>query len=520
MELRKVILIDPDEVSRRQLKKYVDWISHGFVVAGEAGNAEEAFHILEYMEVDLVVTEIEGTEMLGRLAERFPDTKKVICTHLRDFYLARQALKYQVSDYLLKPCQAEKMEETLARIGRELEEEQEQKRVRAGIWGRYQSMNGFLKTSFLQNLLSGSIKSEEEIWARWNMVESSLQQCCGFLPVAVRDRQGHEMDSRLHERFCDVAEELQRGWRGFEWETIRMFGKTAGILGWREKKGKERAAIFLQQLSKICLHRLETEVVIGVGACGQTVSELPEAYKKAVIALGYGRIHGTGSVIFLEKMKKTAVQIQDDKMEQRLFDALRYGEYPLIQKVLRELVECVEEKQAHEIQIRAYFENLAWRIVNGLGKTDALAEYSIHCRRISERSGGRISWFAILEELCSRLYQERTQECEARQRMEYIKNFIDSNFQNPDLSVEMLCREIAITPSYFSTIFKREYGCSFSSYITNVRLHKARELLRGTKAKNYMIADRIGYQDPNYFSHLFKKKFGLSPTQYRKQHAS
>ena len=52
-------------------------------------------------------------------------------------------------------------------------------------------------------------------------------------------------------------------------------------------------------------------------------------------------------------------------------------------------------------------------------------------------------------------------------------------------------------------------------YLTNVRLEKAKELLKNTDAKTYEIAEKVGFSEPNYFSFIFKKNIGLSPSQYR-----
>src|SRR5699024_9061977 len=50
------------------------------------------------------------------------------------------------------------------------------------------------------------------------------------------------------------------------------------------------------------------------------------------------------------------------------------------------------------------------------------------------------------------------------------KRYIQENYQNPDLSVEMICRELHMSPAYFSTVFKRETGQTYIAYLTDVRL--------------------------------------------------
>ena len=82
----------------------------------------------------------------------------------------------------------------------------------------------------------------------------------------------------------------------------------------------------------------------------------------------------------------------------------------------------------------------------------------------------------------------------------------------------MLCDHLHLSPAYFSTLFKRETGMSFTAYVTNVRMDAAAELLRNTDEKTYLIAQQIGYLDPNYFSYVFKLQYGTSPSKYRAEH--
>ena len=135
-----------------------------------------------------------------------------------------------------------------------------------------------------------------------------------------------------------------------------------------------------------------------------------------------------------------------------------------------------------------------------------------------------VSDFSSLEELgrwlaerCGRLHDllGRRRSDSTWQMVERAKDYIAGHYTDEQLSVEALCSHIHLSPTYFSTVFKREVGMSFTAYVTKVRMEEAARLLRETDEKTYRIAEAAGFSDPNYFSYVFKRHFGLSPSKFR-----
>ncbi|MCI9331428.1 MAG: response regulator [Oscillibacter sp.] len=72
-----------------------------------------------------------------------------------------------------------------------------------------------------------------------------------------------------------------------------------------------------------------------------------------------------------------------------------------------------------------------------------------------------------------------------------------------------------LNPVYLSVLFKKETGINFKDYVVNVRMDKAKGLLRSGESIN-RVAELVGYQDAKYFSRLFARVVGVNPTQYKK----
>lgn len=88
-----------------------------------------------------------------------------------------------------------------------------------------------------------------------------------------------------------------------------------------------------------------------------------------------------------------------------------------------------------------------------------------------------------------------------------------------DLHLAEIAEELLVTPNYLSRIFRLETGISFSSYLSQKRVKRACELLKGTLLKIYQIGEAVGYPNPRYFSEWFQKMTGMSPGDYRKFHS-
>lgn len=83
------------------------------------------------------------------------------------------------------------------------------------------------------------------------------------------------------------------------------------------------------------------------------------------------------------------------------------------------------------------------------------------------------------------------------------------------LSSSYIAREVGLSRSHFSTIFKKTVGESFISFIEKLKVQSACNLLENTSLPLQEIGEKIGIQDGKYFSKWFKKCIGSTPSEYR-----
>lgn len=96
------------------------------------------------------------------------------------------------------------------------------------------------------------------------------------------------------------------------------------------------------------------------------------------------------------------------------------------------------------------------------------------------------------------------------------KRYIADHCEEADLSLADVAGYAGLNEKYFSNRFTRETGETFSSYLTALRMQKARELLKSTSFKVYEISEMSGYHSVEHFNRVFKKMNGVTPAQYRK----
>lgn len=96
------------------------------------------------------------------------------------------------------------------------------------------------------------------------------------------------------------------------------------------------------------------------------------------------------------------------------------------------------------------------------------------------------------------------------------KRYMQDNYDNPNLTLNDVAAHVELNEKYFSNRFTKEAGENVSSYLTGIRMQKAKELLKTTNFKVYEIAEMVGYHNVEHFNRVFKKMFEISPTQYRK----
>ena len=91
------------------------------------------------------------------------------------------------------------------------------------------------------------------------------------------------------------------------------------------------------------------------------------------------------------------------------------------------------------------------------------------------------------------------------------KQYIEDHYGDSNLSITDISEQLLVNQTYLRKMFKEEYHMTLSEFITQVRMHAARDLITSTDKKLSEVAELCGYTDNGYFSNCFKKFYGTSP---------
>lgn len=534
MGFYKIMLVDDEEEVRKSIIKKIKWQEAGFEVIGDAENGEDALEKIEQVEPDVVLTDIkmpymDGLAMAEKIRQNYPSIKIVIFSGFDEFEYAKRAIKLNVIEYILKPVNGEELTAILKKIRKNLDEEIEQKRNVNLLRESYVKSLPIIREHFLNDLVHGDMDGDM-ISGKLKEYEIDIDHAGKWVVAAIHLEPDEDVDQALSlhkERELipiSVRKMIEEKLDGqYRYTMFHSAFESILIAAIDEDNSQSGLVALLGDICKETKKILEVSVTIGVGESCESLTEISASFKSALNALGYRAVTGSGGLIYIRDMEPVnhgKLQF-DGRMESELVAAVKFGPKEKIETVIGELVARMEEARVHYRQYQAYI--LA--VINAL--TQVSQQYDL---RISEMFGVETDYFEILNKvekaenirqylldvafkMNAALEEERSNT--TKNVIQEARQYIKDNYQDPDLSVEKICKRLHMSSAYFSTVFKRETGQAYIAYLTEVRLNKAVELLMTTGDKTYVIAEKVGYPEQNYFSYVFKKKFGISPSKYR-----
>lgn len=533
----KILIVDDEEEVRSSMMRKIQWKQLGYQLVGDAENGEDALEKVRLLEPDLVLTDIkmpymDGLTLVEHIKRERSSTEIVIFSGFDDFEYAQQAIKLGVIEYILKPVNVVELTEILIKLKLKMDERIAEKRNIQALRSDYKKMIPVFTEHFLGDVVQGRL-DDAAILEGFNRLNLCIKEGSSWIvatthiemPMIKQERQAPHLHYEVELIPLSVEQMIyDKLVANFQFETFGTATGTCILCAIHTKQEMER---FMNQLNQVCLDCkkiLELDVTIGLGKVYTSPSKIKDSYDEAKNALGYRTNIGSGMVIYISDVEIMHVGTLrfDEQSEGELIHAIKFGHRNEITEVVEKLMHKMKEAKVHTNQHQVY----VMAIIHSL--MEMAHKYELDTNQI----WGKEDYFKVIGRLLTiesmqnfiinsalsiheNINQERYDTM--KQLIVEAKKYITEHFANPDLSVEMVCEHLHISQAYFSTLFRKETGQTYISYLTELRLNKAIELLNKTEDKTYIIANKVGYTEPNYFSYVFKKKFGMAPSRYQRR---
>ena len=533
MNLYTIMVVDDEEEIRLGIIKKIPWEEYGFKVIGDAENGQEALEKAEKLRPDIVMTDIkmpfmDGLELGKKLTKKMPESKIIIFSGSDDFEYAQKAIKINVIDYVLKPINSNELIEILKRLKVKLDKEYDDKINLESLHNHYLESLPILREQFLASVIEGR-QSKESFINECDKLGVDLK--CEKLAVSIIEAENEEENySKLENREENIInisikrlleEEINQYCRTI---SFIYYGKVIVIALFNTREDITTLIEGLNNFSNLYKKILGIRVSIGLGNMVNSPYDLNRSYIGAQDALNYKFLFGSGKVIYIEDVEPNKyIELRfTEQDERKLLDTIKVAEEGAIEELISNLFKKTEEVVLDLDKYKIYLLEINIAMIKliqnyNLDISDIYGENFNPYSRVEDFSSLEEAKKWILDKAIKinlNLRKERMNS--SKLLVEKAKGYINKNFADYDLSVEKLCDYLHVSPTYFSTIFKKETEMNFVNYLTSVRLEEALKLLKTTDDKTYIIARKVGYQEANYFSYVFKRKYGIAPSRYRR----
>ncbi|HBE78139.1 MAG TPA: DNA-binding response regulator [Firmicutes bacterium] len=527
----KVFLVEDEIVVRDGIRDDTKWEETDFIFCGEAPDGEIALPLIQEMKPDILITDIkmpfmDGLQLSRVVKKNMPWIKIIILSGHDEFDFAKEAISIGVAEYLLKPISSVNLLNVLKKMTSQIETEKKERENIEKLSIQLENNKNLLKEKFLNELSQGIVSPVETIEKAKYFGINIISKFYTVLVIEPEFPPELSSSGEYLERL--KIEALISGITDQNPDIIkfkRNLAQTVLILKGDNMQTLEENAYAMAQSIKYEVERNSScMLTIGIGEAKERLQGISQSLAEADSATQFVHVFGTNKIIGISDIIKGG--FKDNKLldydHNKINDFFKFGNTDNTGELILELMKCVKEYR-DSIPLYFYYIFLdiifaASKFINELGgnieevipEALSLEELISHIRSSSERIGYlEIIFKKVLE------YRDTKKEDKYGDIIHNAKTHIANNYACHEISLNSVASSVNVSPSHFSTIFSQETGSTFIEYLTDVRIEKAKELLKSSSLKTSEITFKVGYNDPQYFSYVFKKRTGMTPKEFR-----
>lgn len=486
----KLLIVDDEPIIRNGLRNTIDWMSMGYESPSVASNGNQALAMILEENYQVVLTDIKmpglnGIELITRIRQIRPQTVIVIISGHKDFEYAHAAVKYHVEDYILKPISKKRIIETFSRIATILQN-------RITEYEKLEREQTILKQYLINLLIHGSVEEALHLAEENNILFEGPEASVIILRLPEKESFSLGVATlKEHDELLPVS---------YLKEQDRLVSCVPTV----------HLPLLLKQIKSV-FEQTGNTYQMGIGNSYQTLDGIKYSYNEALKALNTAQ--NNKETYYQEGKRKD----KDNTSRLSKKDLLTYLLAQDEERAIAE-IHCIFSHAKRENMEELYH----WCV-------SVIFELKEYLKSVNRHDLGFLSpqqSSAILEEndyeLLERVFIGAIQDflrsfqnVSSNQERIVAKTIamVNERYMDKSLSLQRISEELQISFSYLSTIFKSVYKKNFSSYLLDVRMAQAFQLIQSGNYKIYEVADKVGFSNARYFTETYKKYFSVTPSK-------
>lgn len=478
----RVFIADDEYMIIEGLKRMVDWSKNGYSVIGDSDNGIKAYDKIKQLKPDIVFTDIKmpgmsGLDIISAAKKDNLKCKFIIISGYSEFKFCQEALRLEVCDYILKPIDFSTI------------------------------------IPLVNNIQKCFIKSDQ-------YKSAALKQYFISIISGSEDSSGHnskdiekDIDTNLFYNICVFSTNNTSN----KLESYFDFSLCCHFIY------KNRLIFVVGENCKQCLNEKISKVNGYLSA---------EPKNSSAINFSFGK---SGRLNDIYQSYMTAVNVLENKIfykgNYRIKDNEgKYESDKYLRNRVKLIVAGLKEFDGETVQkeLENFFNytlhnsvkrNLVVELVKELYiMIENLYEGNyIELKCESDKLDNVVDIFELKASVVETLNNLITslKSFAKNDPIENIKSYIDKNYMN-NISLNSISNSFFFNPSYLSRLFKEKTNTTFTDYVNNIRINKAKTLLLSSELSIDKISVMLGYSSYRYFIKVFRRYTGNSPQEYRK----
>ena len=515
MKIRKLLIVDDEKFIRKGIRAILEKANTAFGEIFEAKNGKEGLEAIRKEKFDLVITDIrmpliDGIAFMMEASKLLNKPKFIVLSGYDDFNYAKEAIRYGVREYLLKPVKREELLEAVQRVGLELDREE---KIINGNQQLNVMINNFREHE-LNYLIQNRNLADEEVLNIVNAINADILKGKFYVAVVV----------------CLDSNDINQNWnRNIQTRILvsKYFERRQTAFLCFQSIKEELVLITKSEtdyagLIQYLKESLRNEYCIGVSHEGLNPWDISAAYAQACEALRHRVIKPSGNAIYYDQIceMNTQYQIPADLIKKisqaagtahtEVLDCLInqiFDEEAMQKNSIDYTLKIVDALDAHVIE---YFKACIPQKANDLNKKYGCLKSPYNFRNIRDYKDVFKNYIFEINDFILTIKNTCKETYEIDAAISYMKE----NFHK-DLSMAMVANHVSLNYSYFSFLFNQRTGKSFMDFLKELRIEKAKEFLRDTNWKINEVSQKAGFKNSKHFSRVFKAITGISPVEYK-----